>query len=44
MASVEFVEQRRSALERWLQQLAAHPVIGASDVRSGSQRFTIALG
>ena len=36
MASVEFVEQRRAALERWLQQLAAHPIIGASDVRPSS--------
>ena len=30
--SPDFVEQRRLALERWLQQLASHPVIGASDV------------
>lgn len=30
--SSDFVEQRRLALERWLQQLASHPVIGASDV------------
>ena len=34
IGSAEFVEQRRVALERWLQQLAAHPIIGASDVRS----------
>ena len=30
--SPEFVEQRRAALEYWLQQLAFHPVIGASEV------------
>jgi len=34
LGSAEFVEQRRASLERWLQQLAAHPVIGASDVRN----------
>ena len=34
LGSAEFVEQRRASLERWLQQLAAHPVIGASDVRT----------
>ena len=34
IGSVDFVQQRRAALERWLQQLAAHPVIGASDVRT----------
>ncbi|XP_073114554.1 LOW QUALITY PROTEIN: sorting nexin 2A [Elaeis guineensis] len=31
MQKHEFVEQRRSAIERYLRRLAAHPVIGKSD-------------
>ncbi|CAA6654692.1 unnamed protein product [Spirodela intermedia] len=31
MQKQEFVEQRRSALEKYLRRLAAHPVIGKSD-------------
>lgn len=28
-----FVEERRAALERYMQRLAAHPVIGRSEAR-----------
>lgn len=33
-AQPEFIELRRMALQRYLHQLAAHPVIGHSEVRS----------
>jgi hypothetical protein len=29
-----FVEERRSSLQKYLQKLAAHPVVGPSEVRS----------
>lgn len=32
-AQQEFVEQRRAALQHYLEQLAAHPVISRSEVR-----------
>ena len=44
LGSVDFVEQRRASLERWLQQLAAHPVIAASDVRSSLTRPPTRVG
>jgi len=33
-AQQEFVEQRRAALQHYLEQLAAHPVISRSEVRT----------
>ena len=35
-ASEEFVEVRRAALEKYLNQLAAHPAVVRSEVRPGS--------
>ena len=35
-ASEEFVEIRRAALEKYLNQLAAHPAVVRSEVRPGS--------
>lgn len=36
--SDNFVEERRASLQKYLQKLAAHPVIGPSDVRLGSDK------
>jgi hypothetical protein len=33
--SDNFVEERRASLQKYLQKLAAHPVIGPSEVRQG---------
>ncbi len=33
-AQPEFIELRRMALQQYLEQLAAHPVIGGSEVSS----------
>lgn len=39
-----FVEERRASLQKYLQKLAAHPVIGPSEVRHGLQAAVDCIG